>query len=460
MDRREFLKFGVCAAGLPLGASAAKGVEGTLPVAGAYDLVVAGGSATGVCAAVTAARAGLRVALVEGNAFFGGTATAGLVPVWHSLWSTDGKEQIIRGLTEEIENRLIARGEAKAMEKTNPDVGCYFNVAAMQLVLDELVTAERNITPYLKAHVVAAEMAGPGRVASAVIEDKSGRRALKAKWFVDATGDADLAARAGFETWTLPKDDLQSQSLCAIFANVGRIREKYPKFSFGAVMKTGFRAGVFRHIYQWSAPVIGAPGLEFVCAARVNACDPTVAADLTKGLFETRRQVRALVDLVNRDYPMPAGERLSLVTIGSDLGVRESRHIKAKYRVTEMDVLRGRHFEDCIGRGTYNVDIHGGAGITFRELNGKEYTMVVDKDGEVTWKHSRWRDDKGPYPTYYEIPLSALIPEKAENLICAGRMIDCERNAYGALRVMVNCNQMGEAAANAVVKALRRVPTR
>ena len=73
----------------------------------------------------------------------------------------------------------------------------------------------------------------------------------------------------------------------------------------------------------------------------------------------------------------------------------------------------------------------------------------------MTWKRSRWRDDKGPYPTYYEIPLSALIPEKAENLICAGRMIDCERNAYGALRVMVNCNQMGEAAANAVVKALR-----
>ena len=93
--------------------------------------------------------------------------------------------------------------------------------------------------------------------------------------------------------------------------------------AFGAVMKAGFRAGAFRHIFQWSAPVIGAPGLEFVCAARVNACDPTVAADLTKGLFETRRQVRALVDLVNRDYPMPAGERLSLVTLGSDLGVRE-----------------------------------------------------------------------------------------------------------------------------------------
>ena len=76
-------------------------------MAGTYDLVVAGGSTTGVAAAVTAARAGLSVAIVEYNAFFGGTATAGLVPVWHSLYSTDGARQIIGGITEEIEQTFL-----------------------------------------------------------------------------------------------------------------------------------------------------------------------------------------------------------------------------------------------------------------------------------------------------------------------------------------------------------------
>ena len=455
MNRRDFLKCGVAvAATAPMVVSADGKVSDGVPVAGDYDLVVAGGSATGVCAAVTAARAGLKVALVEYNAFLGGSATAALGPVWHSLWSTDGKVQIIRGLTEEIENRLISRGEAQFVDKTDPSVGCYFNVAAMQIVLDDLVMAERNITLYLKAHVVAAEKSSAGRISAVIIEDKSGRRALSAKWFIDATGDADLAFRAGFETWTLPKCDIQGHTLCAIFANFDRIRKAHPQFSFDNVMKKGLKEGLLKHVFQWYAPIVGAPGLVFLAATRVTDCDPSIAADLTNGLLESRRQLKVILDLANRDYPMPEGQRLALVSIGSDLGVRESRHIKAKYRVTEKDILYGRHFDDCIGKGTYRVDIHEGIGIVFRDLNGQEHREVVTEDGEIKWSHGRWRTDDGPYPTWYEIPFSALVPEKAENLICAGRMIDCERSAYGALRVMVNCNQMGEAAARAVIKSV------
>ena len=457
MDRKSFLMLGGGSA-LCLGmgcASRPMPATGRLPSAGEYDLVVAGGSATGVCAAVTAARAGLKVALVEYNAFFGGMATAGLVPVWHSLWSTDGKEQVIRGLTDEIERMLVARGEARLTDPTNPHAGCYFNVAAMQLALDELVANEPNVTPYLKCHLVGAEKSDAAHLSSVVVEDKSGRRALRAKWFIDATGDADLTALAGFETWKLPKAEMQAHSLCAIFANVPRIREAHPRFSFDAVMRTAFKEGLFKHVFQWQAPVVGAPDLVFVSATRVAACDPTVAEDLTRGLFEARRQMRVLIDLVNRDYPMPEDGRLALVSLGSDFGVRESRHIRARYRVTARDVLYGRHFDDCIGRGTYRVDIHEGAGITFRYLDGREERQVVSPEGKVSYAVGRWRDDPGPYPTHYEIPFSALVPEKAANLLCAGRMIDCEREAYGALRVMVNCNQMGEAAARAVVNALR-----
>jgi len=452
-DRRTFLGGAATLAAAPLVAGESNPKPSALPVAGTYDLVVAGGSATGVCAAVTAARAGLSVALVEYNAFFGGTATAALVPVWHSLYSTDGKTKIIGGLTEEIENRLLARGEAQTMARDNPGVGCYFNAAAMQVVLDELVTAENRITPYLKAHVVGAEKDRDGHLTAAVIEDKSGRRALRAKWFIDATGDADLAARAGFETWTPTKADIQGHTLCAIVANADEVLKAHPDFSFGRLLKPSSGAGL-KHVYGWEAPVVGAPGLRFVALTRIAGCDPSVASELTDGLVEARRQMRRILDAGNRLYPMPPDRKLALVALGSDLGVRESRHIKAKYRVTAKDVLYGRHFDDCIGKGSYRVDIHTGEGIIFRYLDGHEDRMVVDAAGEVRWEHGKWRTDEGPRPTWYEIPFAALMPERAENLVCAGRMIDCEREAYGALRVMVNCNQMGEAAARHVARAL------
>ena len=457
MRRREFLK-SITAAGVLAPAMGVR-ADGTsistvLPVAGTYDLVVAGGSTTGVCAAVTAARMGLKVALVEYNGFFGGTATAALVPVWHSLYSTGGKTKIIGGLTEEIEDRPLKRGEAELKDRDNPSVGCYFNTASLQIVLDELVAEQRSITTYFKAQIVAAEKDREGHLTAAVIEDKSGRRALKAKWFVDATGDADLAARAGFETWKLSKEQMQTHTLCAIFSNVGPIYDKYKAFVLNEILKPEFGAEL-KHVFGWWAPVVGAHDLYFYAGTRISHCDPSVAEDLTDGLFEARRQIRKIVDAVNRKYPMPLGKRFTLVSLGSDLGLRESRHIKAKYRVTEKDVLYGRHFDDCIAKGSYRIDIHEGAGITFRYLDGHEEVVLTSPEGKVATRKDFWRKDKDARPTWYEIPLRALIPEKSENLVCAGRMIDCTREAYGALRVMVNCNQMGEAAGRAAAKAVR-----
>ena len=453
VNRREFIRGAAIGTVLPFVAGA-KADEG-LPVAGEYNLVVAGGSSTGVCAAVTAARAGLKVAIIEYNAFFGGMATAGLVPVWHSLWSTDGKTQIIHGLTEEIERYMLDRGEAMltADTKTNPSVGCYLNVAAMQLALDHFVREAKSVTPFLKAHLVAAEKDREGHLTGVVIEDKSGRRVIRGRWFIDATGDADLAARAGFETYVLPKCDIQAHTLCAVVSGWNELEKHYgEKFSLSALLGPKGLAGI-RHVFGWFAPVVGAPDVKFLAVTRVADCDPSVAKDLTDGLLDARSQLGRIIDAANRHFPLPEGRRLSLVAVASDLGVRESRHIKAKYRVTEEDVLMGRRFDDCAAKGSYRVDIHEGSGITFKYLNGERHRMSVDADGKVTWTEDFWRLDKMTRPTWYEMPLRALMPEKAENLICAGRMVDCERGAYGALRVMVNCNQMGEAAARHVIRS-------
>lgn len=81
--------------------------------------------------------------------------------------------------------------------------------------------------------------------------------------------------------------------------------------------------------------------------------------------------------------------------------------------------------------------------------------MHVDDAGIVQWTNSRWRAEGTPSPACYSIPYRAIVPVGSENVLCAGRMLDCSRDAYGALRVMVNCNQMGEAAGLAAAKAVK-----
>ena len=137
ISRRGFLRGGVLAgAAVPMAAVEGASVQPAgLSIAGAgeYDLVVAGGSCTGVFAALRAAEAGLRVALLEMAGGFGGTATQGLVPIWHSRYSADGKRKIIAGLTERMINELIARGEARLMgRKENPAADAVLNVAGLQ----------------------------------------------------------------------------------------------------------------------------------------------------------------------------------------------------------------------------------------------------------------------------------------------------------------------------------------
>ena len=453
MNRREFIAL--------LGA----GTAGTLCAEGrqartselAFDLCIVGGSCTGVFAAIRAAEAGLSVALVENNAFFGGTATAGLVPVWHSLFSTDNKTRVAGGLTQKVIDELVARGEAVTVAPEDPRAQyayTTFNSAALTMCLDRMVAAQPKIRPFLSARFVAAETDRPGHATRVMIEDKSGRRAIAAKFFIDCSGDADLVDRAGFETWKLPPSELQAHTLCAILSGVEELRKAHPDFSFGEMMHPR-RGARLDHVFQWDAPVIGCPGLVFLAATRVSACDPTDADALTRGTMDARAQLQRIVDAANREFPVK-GPGLRIVTIAPQLGLRESRHVRGLYSVTGADVLSGKRYDDVVAQGTYRIDIHEGKGILFRYLDGREEEMYQQvEDGSIKVRHGRWRPEGGVTPACYQVPYRALVPKGSENVLCAGRMLDCARDAYGALRVMVNCNQMGEAAGRAAAKAVR-----
>lgn len=149
-------------------------------------------------AAVAAARLGAKVAIVELNGFFGGVATASLVNIWHSLWDLRRENKIVGGLTEEVIDRLRRVDAVTEHFRSAPGMGSNhyeLNSEVLKFELDHLVV-EAGIRPFLHTMFVCP-VVEDGRMTVAIIEDKSGRRAIRARQFIDATGDADVIARMG-----------------------------------------------------------------------------------------------------------------------------------------------------------------------------------------------------------------------------------------------------------------------
>lgn len=170
-----------------------------VPVCADVDLCVIGGGVTGVFAAVRAARMGLRVALVERFSSFGGMATNARVNIWHSLYNTTGQKQVIAGLTEEVIDRLQSAGATDHTGKVDERI--MFNSDALKCILDDLIL-ECRIIPFLHSFYAGIERDGD-TVTAIVICGKDGLRAVKAAFFIDTTGDGDLARDLGIRGYRL-----------------------------------------------------------------------------------------------------------------------------------------------------------------------------------------------------------------------------------------------------------------
>jgi hypothetical protein len=414
-----------------------------LPVIHEADVCVLGGSCTGLFAAIRAARLGARVVIVEKDNCFGGVATTAMVNVWHSLHDTEGKKQIIAGLTEETIDRLDRRGAVKRHELTNPSRGFTFNSEELKIELDELAR-EAGLKIYLHTQFAApAPLFENNRLAAVFVENKSGRGAIRARVFIDATGDADLAARLGCETYFA--NHLQPATACARFSGWGTLNES----NVGALIREHGPAYGLPPTFSWGNYVPNSD-VYMLAATRIHGINPANADDLTHGEIEGRRQVRAIADILRAHAP---GCRLSLEALPSRLGLRESRHIRSAYQLSGDDVLSGRAFDDTIAQGSYRVDVHhqDKPGITLRYLDGREEYHRPGFPSE----NGRWRPETAVNPTYYQIPYRTLLPVKGpDNVIVAGRMLDVDPIAHAAVRVMVNMNQTGEAAGVAAVLSL------
>jgi hypothetical protein len=392
-----------------------------VPVAADCDVCVVGGSCTGVFAAVAAARLGAKVSIIELNGFFGGVATASLVNLWHSTQDMANQQQIIAGLTTEVFERL-ARRDALIVVKGKRTHHA-LNTEELKIELDQLVT-EAKIRPFLHTMFVAP-VAADGRMTAAVIEDKTGRRAVRAKLFVDATGDADVVARLGLPVYQ--RDQVQPPTTCAILRGLGAIRKKHPNFNVHGAIFDRKHAQALKPGFAWGQAVPGGNDEYMLAGTRVFSANCSDADELTAASIEGRRQVRAVCDILRENFM--DGRGTPLVTLPAKIGVRETRHARCLHTLTQDELLSGKRFSDAIGNGTYPVDIHNarGGGITFRHL------------------------EKAPF---YQIPYSSLVPKGAANVLIAGRSIDADEGAFGAVRVMINCNQMGQAAGVAAWLAL------
>lgn len=417
-----------------------------IPVIADCDVCVIGGSCTGVFAAVAAARLGARVALVENLGYFGGVATVSLVNIWHSIFNTTATREIIGGLTTEVVERLKKRN-AVIVHKPNRSTYFVLNSPELAIELDELV-AEAKVQPFLHTRFVSP-IVEEGRVIAAVIEDKTGRRAIRAQFFVDASGDGDLVARVPLPT---RKDTLiQPPTTCALIAGLGEVARQNKGFQLGKTVFNPKYANALKGGFLWDAEVPGLPGVRMVAGTRVHGADCSDADWLTRAEIEGRRQVRAMCDIVRDNFP--GGQAVGLAALPARIGIRESRHAECLHTLTEEEVLTGKRFPDAIANGSYRVDVHhpDRPGLTFRYLDGTEEYVVP---GEPTQKR-RWREKTPENPTFYQIPYASLVPRGSKNVLVAGRLLDADRGAFGAVRVMVNCNQMGQAAGTAAVLALR-----
>lgn len=383
-----------------------------------YDVMVIGGGPGGVCAAAAAAQRGARVLLVERYGFLGGMATAGLVNPFMSYHSR-GKR-----LTSAVFNELLERlSEAGALAKDEST----FDDEAMKVVLDRMM-AEKGVTVLF--HCLLAGVVKKGsKIAAVEIEEKAKRRRLKAKCFVDSTGDGDLAARAGARIEVGRKKDgaCQPMTLCFRVGGVSgggdswKLRDQLSKHLWAAK-----KAG---KIDQPREDVLIFPtmakGVFHFNSTRILGKTPLDAAEFSEAEREGRRQVDELFRLFKAKSPR--FKNAYLAKVACQIGVRESRRVMGEHLLTEQDVLSLRKFDDGIARSNYMIDIHNpkGEGTVMKQL---------------------------PQDDHYEIPYRCLVPKGIDNLLIGSRCISATHEAHSSLRIMPVVACLGEAAGVAAAR--------
>ena len=403
----------------------------TTPVENVGDVLVIGAGSAGIAAALAAARSGAKTMLVDPAGFPGGTLVSGLA----ILGCYDGEKQVVRGLFQEIVDRLKARDgvEGDPTQTTAINV----DVEKLKILLLEMLH-EAGVEMRLHTFFSRAEMDGT-KIRAAVVEGKGGRTALIAKQFIDATGDADLALAAGVPVEKGRKQDGKVQPMTMMFA-VGNIDKAafaawggYPKLE-ELYCEVATREG-FRNPRRANLSCIWGPSSrtgEFAFnVTRVLESDGSNSRSLSLAEIEGRLQVWEFMEKFLKPH-VPGFAHSYIVWTAAKIGVRETRRIVGEYVITRDDIWNFVKFKDAINCGSYPIDIHSPTDST------TEFPMDHFYGGK-----------------YWTIPYRSLVPLNVENLLVAGRCLSATHEAMAAVRCMANTIGMGEAAGFAAARCVR-----
>jgi 2-polyprenyl-6-methoxyphenol hydroxylase-like FAD-dependent oxidoreductase len=401
-----------------------------VPVRHEVDVFVAGGGPAGLAAAWAAARQGAKVFLVEATGCLGGMGTAGGLPMF--CFFTDGINFVSAGFGSAVYDRLWQDGAiAPGMRRDHPHGAVLFNGEILKRVYDRMAEeAGFGFSLFTGLVDVVAEQ---GAVAAAVCHGKSGLFAVRAKVFVDATGDGDLCVRAGA---TFAKGDadgeMQPGTLCSLWAGIDWARAKaagHDWWGQSRHLPDAFGKGLF---------TVEDPHMPGLCQVAGSAgwgnighafgVDGTDERSLTAAMVHARR-ILPEYERFFKEH-LQGFERMDLVGTGAILGVRETRRIIGDYELGLDDFARRAVFADEIGRFAYPVDLH-------------PTRPTAEKAAAFEEEFQSLRYQPGES---YGIPYRSLLPQGLENVLVAGRCISCDRAIQGSIRVMPGCFITGQAA--------------
>jgi hypothetical protein len=405
------------------------------------EVLVLGGGPAGIAAAASAAACGRQTLLVERYGFLGGMGTSAGVTNFCGLHANVHGDirRVVHGIADELLERIAALdGLNEPHLIFGKTAAQAYDVAAYKCAADDLLGA-RGVRLLLHALGAGVVMRDAQHIDALLVETKSGRGAIRAQQFIDASGDGDLAAWAG-APWDKgdAAGDLLYPTLMFRVANVDnerageawrevaqRMADAQGAYAFprqGAILRP------MKHSGEWRVNVTQ------IASASGRAMDGTDAAELSAGEVEGRRQVREFFRFLRER--MPGFEAAYLLDIAAQVGIRETRRVRGRYQLQADDVLGCASFDDTIGVNGWPLEQHVA--------------------GDVKWTWPPIPQSRG----YNQLPWRMLLPLQLRNLLVAGRCASMSSAAQSAARVSGGCFVMGQAAGLGAALALdERVDT-